>query len=248
MKVLLINNSGNVGKSMLAREVFYQNFPNEERLVLELESRNSSSSRYSMNVERIDLLKPGALGKVTHYGLVYDDIVVDVGASEIERFVIAVEKAPGLLEEFDLIVVPTLIDPKTIADTKKTMMVVRVMGAEKRLRVVFNRVLNPSIVEEEFEDLFAWADKEGFVMDASLYMRDYREAATELSRLKLLSSELLEDATDYRALTIEYHRKGDMEKSRQASDRLLAQRIAASLNAAAKELYEKFDRIVDKSK
>jgi hypothetical protein len=240
-----MHNSGNVGKSLITREVFYQNFDSENKMVLELESRNASSSNFNMNVVRIDFGKPAALQDLTQYGIIYNDYILDVGSSEIKDFLAAIEKTKEILEEFDLIIVPTIKDQKIIPDTKKTMMVVRLLGYEKKLRVLFNRVTNPSAIQEDFESLFTWAKKEKFFLDPDLCFADYTESTNDLIRQKLLSSELLNDSTDYRALAIKHHQDGNTEGSRKASNRLLTQRIAKSLNADAKVLFEKFKRIIE---
>lgn len=246
MKVLIIHNSGNVGKSLLTREVFYQNFTGDEKMVLEIESRNASSSNFNMNVLRIDFDKPTALQDLTQYGIIYDDYILDVGSSEIKDFLSSIEKSKEILDEFDLIIVPAIKDQKIIPDTKKTMMVVRALGSEEKMRVVFNRISNPSTISDDFEDLFAWSGKEGFSIYPDLYLKDYKEATNDLIRQKLLSSELLNDSTDYRSLALKYHKEGKKEESRTASNRLLTQRISKSLNQDAGELFKKIKNTVGK--
>jgi len=196
---------------------------------------------------RIDFDKPSALQDLTQYGIIYDDYILDVGSSEIKDFLNAIEKTREILDEFDLIIVPCIKDQKIIPDTKKTMAIVRLLGYEHKMQILFNRVTNPSNIEEDFESLFSWAKKEKFTLDPNLYLSDYQDAANDLIRQKLLSSEVINDKTDYRALTIQYHKEGDADKSREASNKLLTQRIAKSLNTDAKALFEKFQRIVEHS-
>ena len=239
MKVLILHNSGNVGKSLIAREVFYQNFTKDDRMLLELESRNASSSSFNINVERIDFSKQSALQDITRYSIIYDDFILDIGSSEIKDFLVAIEKTREIIDEFDLVIIPAIQDQKIIPDTKKTMMVVRALGAEEKMRVVFNKIKNPSTIEEDFESLYEWARKEKFAMDSELYLKDYTEATSDLIKFKLLSSELLSDETDYKSQVIQYHKKGEMEKSRNASNRLLAQRISKSLHGDVQELFAK---------
>lgn len=245
MKILIMHNSGNVGKSLITREVFYQNFDGDNKMVLEIESRNASSSNFNMQVIRIDFDKPTVLQDLTQYGIIYDDFILDIGSSEIKDFLHAIEKTKEILDEFDIIVVPTIKDQKIIPDTKKTMMVIRLLGYEDKMQVLFNRVSNPSTIEEDFESLFTWAKKEKFILNPNLYLSDYTESTNDLIKEKQLSSELLNDETDYRALAIRYHQEGEAEKSRKASNKLLTQRIAKSLNTDAKVLFEKFKNIVD---
>jgi len=123
-------------------------------------------------------------------------------------------------------------------------MIIRLLGYEAKLQVLFNRVTNPSTIEEDFESLFDWAKKEKFNLNTNFYLSDYTESTNDLIKQKLLSSEIIKDTTDYRALTIKYHQDGDTEKSRKASNSLLTQRIAKSLNSDAKVLFEKFKCIV----
>jgi len=247
MKILMIHNSGNVGKSLITREVFYQNFDGDNKMVLEVESRNASSSNFNMEVIRIDFEKPSVLQDLTQYGIIYDDYILDIGSSEIKDFLSAIEKTREILDEFDIIVVPTIKDQKIIPDTKKTMMVIRLLGYEKKLQVLFNRIANPSTIEEDFESLFSWAKKEKFNLDPNLYLADYTESTNDLIKEKKLSSEIMADETDYRTLSIKYHKYGDREKSRKASNMLLTQRIAKSLNSDAKILFDKFKGIVEGS-
>jgi len=241
----MMHNSGNVGKSLITREVFYQNFDGDNKMVLEIESRNASSSNFNMHVVRIDFDKPSALQELTQCGIIYDDYILDVGSSEIKEFLNAIEKSREILDEFDLIIIPTLKDQKIIPDSKKTMMIVRLLGYEEKLQVLFNRIANPSTIEEDFESLFAWAKKEKFNLDPNLYLADYTESTNDLIKQKLLSSEIIKDTTDYRELAIKHHKNGDAEKSRKASNSLLTQRIAKSLNADAKVLFEKFKSIAE---
>lgn len=245
MKILMIHNSGNVGKSLITREVFYQNFGGDNKMVLEIESRNASSSSFSIQVKRIDFDKPSALQDLTQYGIIFDDYILDVGSSEIKEFLNAIEKSREILNEFDIIVIPTIKDQKIIPDTKKTMTIVRLLGYEKKLQVLFNRITNPSTIEEDFESLFTWAKKEKFNLNPNLYLLDYTESANDLIKEKQLSSELLNDETDYRELVIKYHQEGDAENSRKASNKLLTQRIAKSLNTDAKALFQKFKNIAE---
>lgn len=247
MKILIMHNSGNVGKSLITREVFYQNFDRDSKMVLEIESRNASSSNFNMQVVRIDFDKPTALQDLTQYGIIYDDFILDVGSSEIKEFLHAIEKSREILDEFDIIVIPTIKDQKIIPDTKKTMMIVRLLGYEEKLQVLFNRISNPSTIEEDFESLFVWAKKENFNLNPNLYLADYTESTNDLIKQKLLSSEIIKDTADYRALAIKYHQDGDAEKSRKASNRLLTQRIAKSLNTDAKVIFEKFKNIAEDS-
>jgi len=248
MKILTLHNSGNVGKSLITREVFYQNFDGDNKMVLEIESRNASSSNFNMQVVRIDFDKPTVLQDLTQYGIIYDDFILDIGSSEIKDFLHAIEKTKEILDEFDIIIVPTMKDQKIIPDTKKTMMVIRLLGYEDKMQVLFNRVSNPSTIEEDFESLFAWAKKEKFTLNPNFYLSDYTESTNDLIKEKQLSSEILNDKTDYRALAIKYHQEGNDEKSRKASNKLLTQRIAKSLNTDAKVLFEKFKHIVDGKK
>jgi hypothetical protein len=245
MKILIMHNSGNVGKSLITREVFYQNFGGNNKMVLEIESRNASSSSFNMQVKRIDFDKPTALQDLTQYGIIFDDYILDVGSSEIKEFLNAIEKTKEIFDEFDMIVVPTIKDQKIIPDTKKTMMIIRLLGYEDKMQVLFNRITNPSTIEEDFESLFTWAKKEKFNLNPNLYLADYTESTNDLIKEKQLSSEILNDEIDYRALAIKYHQECDAENSRKASNKLLTQRIAKSLNNDAKILFEKFKNIVD---
>ncbi|MBE0468143.1 MAG: hypothetical protein IBX55_01375 [Methyloprofundus sp.] len=117
MKVLVVSKDGRVGKSAIAREVFYANMKNNP-LYVEIESLNESTSDYSSitNLVRFETLnseniKDFFVTVADHKG----DVVADGGASEIHA-IQSLLKDQGFLVStfFDLIVIPLTLGSREV--------------------------------------------------------------------------------------------------------------------------------------
>lgn len=194
MKILVVNNSGNVGKSFLSRELFYNMFDNESKVIIEVETHNSSSSKY----EAINSIKFDGddLTSVFDSMLSYEDYVVDVGASQIIPFFKELEKSGGVDEEdIDLVIVPVTGDDKIQDDSLKTLKVLENMKFKEKTRVVFNRVDNKSEVEDFIEN----AKNIGYELNTDLMILNY-DAINKISKLNITINYLANSSKDYKGL------------------------------------------------
>jgi len=114
MKIAMINDSGNVGKSLLSRELFYQNMKNG--IIIEVETSNSSSAKFASNGKiNLEKIYGDEFDKLFSLMYQYDEFVVDVGKSQLERFLKELSKSSEILNEFDFIVVPVTSDNRLFA-------------------------------------------------------------------------------------------------------------------------------------
>jgi len=157
MKVAIINFSGNVGKSTVAKHLFMPRIKNAE--LIAVESINSDEGDF-------ETVRGKQFGQLQEQLLVLDDVVVDVGASNVEEFVKLMQQYRGSHDDFDLFVVPTIKDGKQTKDTIVTIEALAAMGIPaKKIRLVFNRLEADEEVEDVFYPLFAYyEDRKTFTL------------------------------------------------------------------------------------
>ena len=109
-KIMIINNSGNVGKSFLSRELFFPHLVDGAKII-EIETNNSSSSKYNIETIKIDGDDFETLNRQV---LMSDDYVIDLGASQIEKMLIQLDANRNIFEDIDMIIVPTIPNVKEI--------------------------------------------------------------------------------------------------------------------------------------
>lgn len=222
MKVAVINFSGNVGKTTIARQLLGSRMQAEEFAV---ETINAGASDESVRTSRI---KGKDFGELQEDLMLMESAIVDVGASNAEDFVKLMAQFSGSHEEFDYFVVPVVAEKKQQADTINTIKTLARLGVpSKKIRVVFNRV-DPDD-SQHIDNLFATVV--GFHQAEKLFTlkRDAvlfnNEIFDRLRALKKTVSDLIDDPTDYRAMLREA--KTDDEKHFAVS-MVSAQRLARS--------------------
>lgn len=207
MKVAVINFSGNVGKSTVAKHLLMPRIKNAELVAVE-----------SINADEGDAetVRGKQFGQLQEQLLMIDDAVIDVGASNVEEFVKLMQQYRGSHEDFDFFVVPAVKDSKQIKDTIATIEALSVMGIPaKKIRVVFNRLEADETVEDAFYPLLAYhEDKKAYTLKPKAVIQ-YSELYQKMRAFQTGISELLADATDYKAKLRETQDPG--EKSRAAA-------------------------------
>jgi hypothetical protein len=147
------------------------------------------------------------------------DLVVDVGASNVEDLLTLMRRYSGSHEDFDGFVIPTVPARKQQQDTTATLAELARIGVPAtRLRLVFNQVEDDSPIEQTFETLLAFCKVSGVVQPRTEACIRYNEvyARTRSAGQSLL--ELAADPTDYKA---------EIAKATSAPDKLaLAQKLA----------------------
>lgn len=130
MKIAVINFSGNVGKSTVARHLLAPRMNNAR--VIPVETINSDGTDDKA-------LKGKQFGELMEGLALLDDAVVDIGASNVEDFVNQMKQYKNSHEDFDFFVVPTMPKAKQQRDTISTIEALEAIGVPaKRIRLVFN--------------------------------------------------------------------------------------------------------------
>lgn len=236
MVYMIVNNSGNVGKSFIAREVLFSNFEESaDNIIVEVETHNSSSLGYQ-GVE-VQKFKAHQFKEIYSTFNMFDNVVVDVGASNVDSFLRELLRREEIKEEIDFFIVPAIFDYKQSRDSLKTLQILISLEVDtQKIKVMFNRVENS--VKEDFSAFLMGAKKLGIEVDEDLRIWDF-EVCEDLDKLKITSRQLLEDTTDYKAEAIRLAKEGKEAESRRASDRRLAQAMSKKLRENTAQVYQK---------
>jgi hypothetical protein len=196
MKIAVINFSGNVGKSTVARHLLAPRLPGAD--VIAIESINADEAVGAP----AQTMRGQEFGELQEKLLSGGDVVVDVGASNVEDFVSLMTEFDGSHDDFDLFVVPTVSAAKQQRDTRATIDALAEIGVDPdRIRLVFNMVeRDPKLdVARPFAPLFEYFRDTGvFTLrrDAVIYQSEiYTRAAEAGMSLEAIRS----DDTDYKA-------------------------------------------------
>ncbi len=130
LKLAIMNNSGNVGKSMICDTLFAPRIPNAEKV--KIETINSDGTEE-------ETISAKNIKKVFELIDSKDVCLIDVGASNIEVFMSNLNKLEGSHEEVDYFFIPTTPKPKQQTDTISTIDDLLDLGVEpERIKLIFN--------------------------------------------------------------------------------------------------------------
>lgn len=218
LKVAVLNNSGNVGKSTICQTLLEPRIKGAKMIRIETSNvdgnatKGLSSSNMVAVIQQIDLA---------------DVAIIDVGSSNIEGFIKGMKKNEGAHEDIDYYLVPVIPETKQQFDTINTINTLLDMGVPKEsIKVILNRV-NSDVedIKSQFDTFYKSdvAKEIGFtsikeptiIFDSELFQLlnlTYQDLKT-----------VLNDKTDYRKLLRE---EKDLEKRSIISLKRSALRLA----------------------
>lgn len=103
MKIAVLNYSGNVGKTTLSRDMLYYNLQNYD--LVTIESVNSDGK------EKV-IIRGEDGDKIYTELLVTDDLILDIGSSNLENYLKNSEIENELISSIDLFVIPVTAEKK----------------------------------------------------------------------------------------------------------------------------------------
>ena len=229
MKIGVINFSGNVGKSTIARHLLAPRMNNAQ--IISVESINSDGSEG-------DAVRGKQFGDLIEAIALVENVVVDIGASNVEDFIGRMTQYRGSHEDFDYFVIPTVGKQKQQRDTISTIDALASIGVPaKKIRIVFNMVEAEDSPEQIFSGLFDYAAAEKtFTLrpDAIVHMNDIYG---KLRGSEHNIADILNDPTD---LKEQLKSAKDSDEKLRISRKIGVKRLAAGvteeLNAVFKAL------------
>ncbi|MCE9661011.1 MAG: hypothetical protein K8R60_20980 [Burkholderiales bacterium] len=210
MKVAVINFSGNVGKTTIARHLLAPRIEGAE--VVAIESINADE-------DQARALKGKQFGELQEFLQTVDNVVVDIGASNVEDLLGLMARYRGSHEDFDYFVIPTVPALKQQQDTIATLTQLARLGIPgAKLKVVFNQVEDDVKVNEAFDTLLAFIEQNRITQVSLQCKLGTNEIYARVKGTGKDLADLASDTTDYKALIV---------KAQGLDDKLaLAQKLA----------------------
>ena len=218
MKIAIINFSGNVGKTTLARHLLLPRITGAE--IVSVESANADE-------QETDALRGKDFGHLQQYMLATDNLIVDIGASNVEELLKLMGKFKGSHEDFDYYLVPCVPDLKQQKDTAHTIAQLEQMGvSSNKIRIVLNRVEDADTPDKQFGPLtgflavskLATINPKAFLTDNEIYQRLNHDGRS--------IADLSEDKTDYKK---KIAGESDQTKKVALADKLAIKRLASGV-------------------
>lgn len=230
MKVIVINFSGNVGKSIIAQHLLKPRIDNS--VVIAVESINFDGSQD-------EKIKGKAFSDIMDKAMLHDNVIIDVGASNVEEFLNQMKKAIGSHEDFDYFVIPTINRHKQIEDTESTIIALSDMGIEaERIRVLFNMLDDDTVINRAFKPVIDTKGISTINESAVIYENELfnRLNETEFNTI----ADIVSDDTNYKLLiseTDENDSSTRLKYSRALGIKRLAIGVQRMLDKTFKELF-----------
>jgi hypothetical protein len=148
MKVAVISFSGNVGKTTIARHLLAPRMQGAK--VIAIESINADAGEDHV-------IRGRQFAELQEFLQVFDNVVVDIGASNVEDLLALMRRYRGSHEDFDAYIVPSVPARKQQQDTIATLAELSRLGIPAdKVRLVFNMVEDGSDIERTFEPVLAF--------------------------------------------------------------------------------------------
>jgi MinD-like ATPase involved in chromosome partitioning or flagellar assembly len=218
MKIAIINFSGNVGKTTIARHLLAPRIKDVE--IVSVESANADE-------QEIDALRGKDFAHLQQYMLASDNLLVDIGASNVEDLLVLMRKFKGSHEDFDYFVVPAVPDVKQQKDTANTAEQLVKMGVPPaRIKIVLNRVEDTEHPDKQFAALVGYlAINKVATLTPGAFLSD-NEIYQRLKSGGLSITELASDKTDYKALIA---KAASQDEKLALADQLAVKRLATGV-------------------
>ncbi len=191
MKIAVINFSGNVGKTTVARHLLTPRIPDCQLVAVESINADEGPS-VTIRGRQFAQLQEFLQGP--------DNAVIDIGASNVEELLRLMLRYRDSQEDFDVFVVPTVPARKQQQDTAATLEELARIGVPPaRLRLLFNQVDDDDPLERTFETLLAYCAASRVVQPDPAIMLPYNEVYSLVRGGTQSLVDLAGDATDYKA-------------------------------------------------
>lgn len=215
MKLAVINYSGNVGKTTVARHLLAPRIP--ECQVVAVESINADEGQPVT-------IRGRQFAQLQEFLQSVDNVVVDIGASNVEELLKLMRRYRDSQQDFDAYVVPTVPDRKQQQDTAATLAELARIGVPpERLLVVFNQVDADDAIDSTFAPLLAYCASTGIARLNAAAAISFNEVYSLVRGTGQSLADLAADSTDYKVLIA---KAGTQSDKLALARRLATQRLA----------------------
>lgn len=227
MKIAVLNFSGNVGKSTLARHLLAPMMPGTPVIAVETINADAASEQ---------TIKGAAFGQLQEDMLLVDSAIVDVGSSNVEEFLALMKQYRGSHEDFDLYVVPCVPATKQQRDTVECVRALASLGVPReKIRIVFNQVPAGEDASKLFEPLLAFCQTERLALARAELAVLESELFARVKASGMSIADLAQDQTDFKEAIRQA--KSAQEKLDLAA-RLSVKRLAQGVSENMAAVYE----------
>ncbi|EBG4516833.1 transcriptional regulator [Salmonella enterica] len=191
LKAAILNNSGNVGKSTICQAMLKPRLEDAE--IIKVETINSDGTNDSkLSAKEFDEI----LKRIDDV----DCTLIDVGASNIEQFMVQMLEFQGSHELIDYFIVPVTPQDKQQRDSIATINNLLDMGIEpERIKVIFNMAEKDLAIDKQFAIFLS--DKTCKKITGSTPSVVYHNNIfTILTKSKLKYDDVYHDDRDFRSL------------------------------------------------
>lgn len=231
MKIAVIHYTGTVGKTTIAVNGLAPRM--KDAPVLAIETINQTGQELGINTQQ---LSADNFRRILRTLILEENVIIDVGASNIESFLEGMVRFEDSQNEFDYFVIPVTPGTKEQKETISLLTVMANMGIPyEKVKIVFNRV--DVDVQEEFAPLLSFLQKEGTFtvnLDSVIYEN---EVFNLLNLKKMTISQIIEDPQDYRQKAIEAKMAGDQKLAIHFADMHLMKQLAIAVNRQLDRVY-----------
>lgn len=246
-KIAVINLSGNVGKTTLATNWLKAGRPDAKLISVEHYNATVATQIESAQAQEFSASQ---FRDIFNELLMRDEIIIDVGASNVIAFMEELARYKSAIRELDLIIVPTVPAEKQQKDTVKTIEWLSRLGfGSEKIRLVLNMYdggesqLPPNYVYQLIYDYSSTSGKGKATFEPAIII-PFNEVFDLVTDKNI--RELAEDKTDWKAKRSEAKAAGNVEALETAvmaeGDRDLAITAQEALANASDILFGKASR------
>ena len=215
MKLAVISFSGNVGKSTITRHLLAPRLPGAR--VIAIESINADEGQAQS-------LRGFQFGELQEYLQAVDDVVVDIGASNVEELMRLMHRYRDSHEEFDSFIVPTVPAPKQQQDTIATLVDLHAVGvASDRIQLIFNMVDDREPLERAFHLVLDFLAQQPIATANTKCRVGLNEVYARIRGTGADLAEIARDPTDFKRLIA---RASDRQEKMALGQKLATRRLA----------------------
>jgi len=231
MKIAIISNSGNVGKTTIAREVLALNL--HDPVMIEIETRNAGNTNFKEYFTNYKKFIAEQVVEFYELLALSQNAVIDVGSSNMLEFFKKIEEY-GINNIFDKIIIPVTPDNKQQIDTLTTIAMLLQLGTDATtIYVVANRVKSLITFEDDFEVMLNASADMGFIFGKDYVIKE-TSIFKDLEKSNKILKAVLEDDTNY----IELAKNATSEDEKKKYIKLdLIQRAGKNLYKDLQKLY-----------